>query len=165
MKIINEKGKLFGIINVVDLITIVFIVAVIAGVIWKIGLNKISDAIASDMEIEFTVQVDGVDCDLLDSIEETLPAPMMSNGSYISAEVSSVEFLDYVSEVTDEDGITTFYPDETHCSVLFHCTAKVPEGSVNLPVGSQEIRIGKEHIVKTRNIEFEGYVTSLVIPK
>lgn len=165
MKIINEKGKLFGIINVVDLIIIVFIVAVIAGVIWKIGLNKISDAIASDMEIEFTVQVDGVDCDLLDSIEETLPAPMMSNGSYISAEVSSVEFLDYVSEVTDKDGITTFYPDETHCSVLFHCTAKVPEGSVNLPVGSQEIRIGKEHIVKTRNIEFEGYVTSLVIPK
>lgn len=32
MKIINEKGKLFGIINVVDLLVLVAAIAVVAGV-------------------------------------------------------------------------------------------------------------------------------------
>ena len=36
MKIINEKGKLFGLINIVDLLVLVAAIAVVAGVGYKL---------------------------------------------------------------------------------------------------------------------------------
>ena len=41
MKIINEKGKLFGIINVVDLLVLVAAIAVVAGVGYKLFAKQI----------------------------------------------------------------------------------------------------------------------------
>ena len=165
MKIINEKGKLFGIINVVDLIAILVIVAVVAGVIWKIGFNKISDAIAADMEITYTVKVEQVDVELYERIKETVPSTIMTNGTYVDGEFTDVELLGYVTEGKDEYGNVVYYEDETMCDLLFTAKAKVPHGSVNLPVGSQEVRLGKEHIVKTRYFEVTGIVMSLDVPQ
>ena len=36
MKIINEKGKLFGVINVVDLLVLLAVIAVVIGVGYKL---------------------------------------------------------------------------------------------------------------------------------
>ena len=44
MKIINEKGKLFGIINVVDLLVLVAAIAVVAGVGYKLFAKQIKEA-------------------------------------------------------------------------------------------------------------------------
>ena len=43
MKIINEKGKLFGIINVVDLLVLVAAIAVVAGVGYKLFAQQIKE--------------------------------------------------------------------------------------------------------------------------
>lgn len=165
MKVVNEKGKLFGLINVVDLLVIVFVIAVIAGVVWKVGFNKVADAFASDMEIKFTVKVEQVDKEIYDKIVETLPAPIMNQGSYVDSEVVSAEFLEYIDVGEDEYGNKTYYADETMCNVLFTATCMVPKNSVNLPVGSQEVRLGKAFILKTRNFELTGTIMSLDIPE
>ena len=36
MKIINEKGKLFGVINIVDLLVVLAVIAVAAGIGYKL---------------------------------------------------------------------------------------------------------------------------------
>ena len=41
MKIINEKGKLFGLINIVDLLVLIAAVAVAAGVGYKLFAPQI----------------------------------------------------------------------------------------------------------------------------
>lgn len=40
MKIIDEKGRLFGKINLIDLLVIVLVVAVVAAVGWKLGRQE-----------------------------------------------------------------------------------------------------------------------------
>ena len=40
MKIINEKGKLFGLINIVDLLVLIAAVAVAAGVGYKLFRDR-----------------------------------------------------------------------------------------------------------------------------
>lgn len=165
MKIVNEKGKLFGLINVVDLLVIVFVIAVVAGVIWKVGFNKITDALASDMEITFTVKVEQVDRDLFDTIAETLPSAIMNQGSYVDGQVISAEFLEYIDVGEDEYGNRIYYEDETMCNILFTATCMVPKNSVNLPVGSQEVRLGKAFILKTRYFELTGTIMSLDVPQ
>ena len=37
MKLIDEKGRLFGKINLIDLLVMLLIVAVLAAVVWKLG--------------------------------------------------------------------------------------------------------------------------------
>ena len=37
MKLIDEKGRLFGKINLIDLLVVLLIVAVLAAVVWKLG--------------------------------------------------------------------------------------------------------------------------------
>lgn len=40
MKLIDEKGRLFGKINLIDLLVVILIVAVIAAVVWKLGAER-----------------------------------------------------------------------------------------------------------------------------
>lgn len=44
MKLINEKGKLFGVINVVDLLVLLAVIAVAAGVGYKLFAPQIAEA-------------------------------------------------------------------------------------------------------------------------
>ena len=45
MKIIDEKGRLFGKINLIDLLVIVLVVAVVAAVGWKLVGKKAAASI------------------------------------------------------------------------------------------------------------------------
>ena len=40
MKLIDEKGRLFGKINLIDLLVVLLIVAVLAAVVWKLGRSR-----------------------------------------------------------------------------------------------------------------------------
>ena len=45
MKLIDEKGRLFGKINLIDLLVVLLIVAVLAAVAWKLGGKKAAAAV------------------------------------------------------------------------------------------------------------------------
>ena len=60
MKIINEKGKLFGIINVVDLLVLVAAIAVVAGVGYKLFAKQIKEVASPQVSLTMTVRVRGV---------------------------------------------------------------------------------------------------------
>ena len=43
MKIIDEKGRLFGKLNLIDLLVIVLILAVVFVAVWKLGGSKAAE--------------------------------------------------------------------------------------------------------------------------
>ena len=45
MKLVDEKGRLFGKINLIDLLVVLLIVAVLAAVVWKLGGKKAAAAV------------------------------------------------------------------------------------------------------------------------
>ena len=51
MKIVNEKGKLFGIINVVDLLILLVIVAVAGGVFWQLLGTQVANKVAPQVDL------------------------------------------------------------------------------------------------------------------
>ena len=56
MKIIDEKGRLFGKINLIDLLVIVLVVAVVAAVGWKLVGKKAAASVSDNThEMTFTV--------------------------------------------------------------------------------------------------------------
>ena len=151
-------------LNVIDIIVIVIIVAalVFAGI--RFFGEKAAPADART--ITYEVVVPAVPEEVYESIAELLPDQMMSNGSMQAATVESVraEPCDAASvEFTGSmnPGLAIEIPAEgSYVKLIFTCTAS-PESTVTNKLGSQEIRIGKEHIVKTTHFELTGYVTAV----
>ena len=63
----------------------------------------------------------------------------------------------------------TFTPDDTEddaslCTVMFTIECVPVEKDDIYSIGTQEVRIGKPHIVKTYTIEYSGWVYSMELP-
>ena len=151
-------------LNVIDIIVIVIIAAAI--VFAAVRLFGSRTASADARTITYEVVVPAVPEEVYESIAAELPDRMMSNGSMQEATVesvraepcaaSSIEFEDSANS-----GVRIVIPAEgNYVRLIFTCTA-APESTVTNKLGSQEIRIGKEHIVKTTHFEVTGYVSAV----
>ena len=69
MKIINEKGKLFGVINIVDLLVLLAVIAVAAGVGYKLFAPQIANATAKQVPMTVTVRVRGATPFLVEEVQ------------------------------------------------------------------------------------------------
>ena len=100
MKIINEKGKLFGLINIVDLIVLLLVVAVIGVVGTKLMGSKVTDAVSAKADCWAQVRVAGAQPYLVEEVmRQELPGQRMVSGN---------EFLSGTVEVGDKDVFSPF---------------------------------------------------------
>lgn len=160
MKVINQKGKLFGLINIVDLIVLVLIIA--AGIsVFKLKGDTAANPLAGNNEITYTVKVEGVQPEVLADIENHLPSQLMAAGKLLDGEVVSVESSPAVLTTSDEDGNVLQSVDNSKKDLVFTINATMPADSVSMELGTQEIRTGKSHIVKTKYFELTGTILSV----
>ena len=66
MKIINEKGKLFGIINIIDLIVLLVIVLLVGGGVKR--MNKKPAVVAETKKALITIEVSDIRTPTVDGI-------------------------------------------------------------------------------------------------
>ena len=76
MKIINEKGKLFGLINIVDLLVLIAAVAVAAGVGYKLFAPQIKESVQPQVELTAIVRVRGATPFLRSASSSSAATPM-----------------------------------------------------------------------------------------
>ena len=164
MKIINEKGKLFGIINLVDLLVILFVLLVVGGVAWKIFGTQVSELVTSTKDITYTVRIRGTFDRYYDSlVANEFPQQLTTSEGYVAdAYIVDAERIQYVTQVTTDDGRIVDALDGTKIDILVTIEANVSDTTA-MKVGSQEIRTGKDHIVKTKYFEMNGNIESVVI--
>ena len=84
MKIINQKGKLFGVINIVDLLVVLAVIAVAAGIGYKLFATQIADATAEQVAMTVTVRVRGATPFLVEEVQRNsqVGKQMVSGNSY-----------------------------------------------------------------------------------
>ncbi len=151
MKIIDEKGTLFGKINIVDLLAILVIVLVGAVLAVKF-LGGNGGVVADNSTLIYTVRVSEVDqstyesvCQFVDSKAGLKDQLLTSNGledGYI-VDVTATEHIPSPGDTVGGDTLDLIFTVETQVSGLRNA------------VGTQEVRIGKTHILKSVHIEFE----------
>ena len=155
MKLVDEKGKLFGKLNIVDLLVILVIVAAAALLALKLlgGGNIVG---SSPDKLTYTVRVMEVDPSTYDSVcqfvdrESGKKDQLMSSGQFLNGYIVDVAASTHVPSPSDEVGGETL-------DLLFTIEV-IPSDAAQNTVGTQEVRIGKAHIVKSQHIEFENGV-------
>ncbi len=164
MKLINEKGKLFGIINVIDLVILLCIVLVAVALVYKLAAPAAADVIAPKSDMIVTMRVRGA-MDYLDveAKKELVPGTRLVAGSdYIAdAEVIAVESVPYLAAVTAADGTVITAEDPQKTDLIITVRAKQNKNDPILKIGTQEIRIGRGFIFKSQTVEVNAIIETV----
>ena len=165
MKIINEKGKLFGVINIVDLLVVLAVIAVAAGIGYKLFATQIADATAEQVAMTVTVRVRGATPFLVEEVQRNsqVGRQMVSGNSYVNATITDMKIEDYVQQVTTADGSIVNATDPSKKDLVFTIETTVAKGTATPTIGTQEVRAGRTLIVKTNDFETTGNIDSVVI--
>jgi hypothetical protein len=88
MKVLDEKGKLFGLINIIDLAVLLIVVLLIAGGIWYINRDKPSDTVNMKDYI-ITIKCPAYGDDVLNAMN--VGDKLYYAGGFIDAEIIEVK--------------------------------------------------------------------------
>ncbi len=164
MKIINEKGKLFGIINVIDLVILICILLVVVAEVYKFAAPAATEAIAPKSDMYVTMRVRGA-MDYLDEEAKRHLTPgtrLIAGSNYIAdAEVVSVESVPYLSAASTDNGKFVTANDPQKTDLLIKVRAKQAKTDPILKIGTQEIRIGRGFIFKTQTVEVNAIIETV----
>ena len=160
MKIVNEKGKLFGIINIVDLIVVLLVIAVAGVLATQLLGSQVTDAVSQKVDCYAQVRIIGAHPSLVADIEyqSLVGEKMVSGNEFLTATIEDVWTEDYKVQAVCADGtiVTSTDPDKKDIIVLVK--TQVAPDTASPKIGSQELRTGKTFIVKTQTFECSGTI-------
>lgn len=149
MKIIDEKGRLFGKLNLIDLLVIVLVLAVIFALVWKLGAGKAAQAATTQSySVDFTVVVDDVHEEVCRFAETQVGLQLTNSGKLLDATLTACEAK------PQDDGKYTLYLSVKGTATMSEMVYKL---------GPQDVRVGFEYIVKTSSFELTGVVCELEV--
>ena len=151
MKLIDEKGRLFGKINLIDLLVVLLIVAVLAAVVWKLGGRKAAAAVTgTEKKAVYTVEFEDVPADIAHFAETQIGKSLVNDSKVIAASITDVQTEDY-------DG------ENGHLRLYITVEASTSFTGNVYKVGPQEVRVGYEYILKTSEFELTGLICALEV--
>jgi len=168
LKVVDEKGKLFGKINLIDLIVIVVLILIVAAVVWKVAGNRIQSAVdnmGSVPTVRYEVVCANVDPDTCATAVAHIGDQLMSNGKMMNAHITNCVVEPYYTVAADAEGNAVQLESPIAKNLRFTIEAKVPLTNNAYAVGTQELRVGKSHIVKTVLLEINGTITAMEVVK
>lgn len=163
MKLIKD-GRLFGKLNLIDFVVILLVVAVAAAFVIKRGNMADVNPLASaeQKEIEYDVICRMTAKEMLPDFQKAVGEQLMSNGEMVEAcFLKDVKVEPFYESYVDGNGELQQIESADFCNVIFTIGGTAPYQDNAYHVGSQEVRTGKSHIVKTRTIELTGNVIRL----
>lgn len=149
-----EQKKRF---NVIDVIAVVLILVVLVFVGYKLVSRGGGEPMAQEMvKVTYKVKKEGVPAEMYENSKKHLPSKLMASGAFVGGEIVDVEEEPYY--VLGPDG--QWVQDEAHTTLIFTAVTEVAKENVMLTkVGEQEVRVGKEHILKSEYVELaETYI-------
>ncbi len=163
-KLVDENGKLFRKINLVDFIVLLLVLILIAAVVWKAvdagrtaaeeREKEVTVAYENSPHLIYKVVCANIPLEVAETCKQQMELPMaqrqlMSNGKAVEG---------YITDCYYEPMEENFY-------WVYFTIEVLPEEKEGIySVGSQEVRLGKGHIVKTYNIETSGWVYEMEEP-
>lgn len=157
MKIVDEKGKIFGKLNIIDLLVILVLIAAVVLVGIKLQRRDGAGNVPRTV-LTYTVKVPSVEPQVYEEIQKWVgdgqPGDqLMANGAMVDAYVTAVEAIPHVNYGVDDQGQAIVSVEQDgRLDVTFTIRATIIN-PVTSEVGTQEVRVGKIHIVKTTHFE------------
>lgn len=159
MKIVNEKGKLFGLINIIDLAVILILGLIVVGGASRLKTKPI--IVNEDSKAVITYEVSDIRMATVENIVVGDPIYHYDKGGFIG-NITDVKVEPY-KEPVESDGkwINAEIPEKYVAT--FTVDADVRDNPDVLVSGGEQTRIGVQFRVKNKRIAFFGTVMKIEV--
>ena len=181
MKIVDENGKLFKKVNLIDAVVALLLVIIVIAIGYKaisasIAAKHERDAANASMAYEnsphliYKVVCSNTPKEVAEAFEAQMELPqadrqLMSMGNVLEGYITECTIVPvYDTDAADEEPAEGEEGGEVEADrykVYFTIECVPVEKDGIYSIGTQEVRIGKSHIVKTYNIETSGWVYAM----
>lgn len=159
-----KDGKLFGKINIIDLLVILLIVAAAIFLGMRLGNRRTGTPSApTTSRVRFVVKVTRMDLECYESVQARYDAgetQLIAGEDLIDGYIVDLRASVYTNTIATDDGRYVLAEDPNYMNVYYTLEAAVSNPITNL-VATQEIRIGAPIWVKTVGTQFQGTVIDL----
>ncbi|HZK18705.1 MAG TPA: DUF4330 domain-containing protein, partial [Clostridia bacterium] len=152
MKLIDDKGRIFGLINIIDLVVILLIILVAAGAYYKLTSSR--SGTAAPKTVKFEVMVPHIRPEIAKTVK--VGDKMVAGDSYQAVTVKDVEILPAYGVYTAADGSRVETNDPYLVDLFVTLEGKTVISGATINMGGQEIRVGRDYFVKSLTYEHEG---------
>lgn len=164
MKLINEKGKLFGIVNLIDLVVVLLILFLAAAAGYKVLSPKIAASPTAQGEVTAVIKIVQRTDNVAKSIQtgqQLVFGTDFINGSYITDVKSEAANV----TTNDAQGNAHYVKHPILKDIYVTIKASINTNAPIYKIGSQELCVGKKFTLKTQTIEVDGSVESITLNK
>lgn len=159
MKIVNEKGKLFGLINIIDLAVVLILALIVVGGASRLKTKPI--VVNENSKAVITFEVSDVRMATVENIVVGDPIYHYDKGGFIG-NITDVKVEPY-KEPVESDGkwINAEIPGKFVAT--FTVDAEVRDNPDVIVSGGEQTRIGVQFRVKNKRIAFFGTVMKIEV--
>ncbi len=162
MRFIDEKGRLFGIINPVDLIVIVLVLSIVGGIGYRFlssMLNMSENSLEEEKEAYVTLYASLQIPEVAESIK--IGDRLVANNQYTDAEVVDVQVTpaQYVDSNSEGKAVKSEHPLWKDVKIVIK--EKINASDVILKVSEQEVRVGYPFVFKTQTVEANSKIRAI----
>lgn len=161
MKLINEKGKIFGLINIVDLIVLVLIIAVAGAVCFKMFSPKANAPVESKGDQYCYVTVLAQQVVPESAADLKVGDHLVANNEFTDAEIVSVSEAPAAQVNANAEGKSILSEHPLWKDLTVVVKEKIDPSSVILKVGGQEVRVNYPYILKTQTVECNSKIRGI----
>ena len=158
-----KDGKLFGKINIIDLLVILLVAAAAVFLALRLSNRGTPGDVPTSSRIRYVVKVLRVDPELYEAAKARIDAgetQLLAGEDLIDGHVVDVRSTPQIATMGDADGQYVYTEDPYYLNVYFTVEAATSNSVTNL-VSTQEIRLGAVVWVKTLGSQFSGTVIDL----
>lgn len=159
MKILDKKGRLFGVINIIDLVVILLLVGILI-----VGFGRRDTGIVSQAETKealVTYEVQEIRQITVDQIKVGDPLYHYDKGTYIG-EIVNVEVKPFTEKVDHRgEWIDAEVPNRYVAEVQVKAT--IEENDLYYTVGGEQTRVGAQFRLKNKNFTSFGFCVAIDI--
>jgi len=161
MKLVDEKGKLFGLINVIDLAVILMVLAVGAGVVVKLVLPRFDNVVDRTKDVYVTVICRQRPESAAQELAENIGAALVARNDFSNGKIYSVEIVPASAVGTNADGIAVESEHPYLKDIIVVIKGRADPTAAVFTLGAQEMRIGYTIYVKTQRVEITGTIDDI----
>jgi hypothetical protein len=159
MKIIDDRGKLFGIINIIDLLVLAIIVLAAVFLAGRMLPGTESGDAGRQKEMEYTVKVEEVSKYTIDAANVGDAIFDFETGSYIG-EISEVDHSPHMEYLVDKDNEAIAIESIDKFDLFITIKADFVETDKALMVGDMIVAVGRKVLVYNKYLFVEGKIYS-----
>lgn len=169
MKLFDARGRLFGRVNLLDLLIVLALVAALVFGVPRLLGGQSGGGGAPGLKLTYTVRVNTVDKTIFGAVSRFVDRDLdksdqlMLLGALVDGRVVDAYAVPHMNYSMDSTGIVRVSEEQGEDARLdvFFVIESTVQNTTTRQIGDQEIRTGRAYLVRTAHFELMGAIVSV----